>query len=73
MSDKPPKCPKCGGAVSQLMSAPAIQFKGSGFYATDYARQSSSPAPTNGKSKHAEKSDSGSDVKISGSKVDKKD
>jgi putative FmdB family regulatory protein len=31
-------CPKCGGAVHKLFSSPAIQFKGSGFYITDYAR-----------------------------------
>ncbi len=32
---------KCGGAVERLLSSPAIQFKGSGFYITDYARKSS--------------------------------
>ncbi|HEV2884127.1 MAG TPA: zinc ribbon domain-containing protein [Pyrinomonadaceae bacterium] len=38
MSDKPPaKCRKCGGRLERLMSAPAIQFKGSGWYVTDYA------------------------------------
>jgi len=31
-------CPKCGGAVKKLLSSPAIQFKGSGWYITDYAR-----------------------------------
>ena len=30
-------CPKCGGDMKKLLSAPAIQFKGSGFYKTDYA------------------------------------
>jgi putative FmdB family regulatory protein len=33
------KCPKCGGPVHKLMSSPAIQFKGSGFYITDYAKK----------------------------------
>jgi putative FmdB family regulatory protein len=33
-------CPKCGGPVEKLLSAPAIQFKGSGWYITDYARKS---------------------------------
>jgi putative FmdB family regulatory protein len=33
------KCPKCGGSVHKLQSAPAIQFKGSGFYITDYAKK----------------------------------
>ena len=31
-------CPSCGGAVRKLLSSPAIQFKGSGWYITDYAR-----------------------------------
>ncbi len=31
-------CPQCGGAVEKLLSSPAIQFKGSGWYITDYAR-----------------------------------
>ena len=30
-------CPKCGGEVKKLFSAPAVQFKGSGWYVTDYA------------------------------------
>jgi putative FmdB family regulatory protein len=34
-------CPKCGGPVEKLLSAPAIQFKGTGWYITDYARKSS--------------------------------
>jgi putative FmdB family regulatory protein len=36
------KCPKCGGKVDRLISAPAIQFKGSGWYVTDYGKSSSS-------------------------------
>jgi putative FmdB family regulatory protein len=43
-SDPPiKKCPECGGAVEQLVSAPAVQFKGSGWYVTDYAKKSSMP------------------------------
>ena len=34
------KCPQCGGKVESLISAPAIQFKGSGWYVTDYAAKS---------------------------------
>ena len=34
------KCPHCGGKVEQLVSAPAIQFKGAGWYVTDYAKKS---------------------------------
>ena len=38
VSDPPySHCPKCGGEVKKLISSPAIQFKGSGFYKTDYA------------------------------------
>jgi len=33
------ECPKCGGKLRKLISSPAFQFKGSGFYATDYARK----------------------------------
>lgn len=34
-------CPSCGGAVHKQFSVPALQFKGSGFYTTDYARRPS--------------------------------
>jgi len=37
-SDRPvKKCPECGGPVEQLLHAPTVQFKGSGWYVTDYA------------------------------------
>ena len=44
-SDGPPEaCPKCGkGPVQRLVSSPAFQFKGSGWYITDYARKGTSP------------------------------
>ncbi|MCL5671124.1 MAG: zinc ribbon domain-containing protein [Acidobacteria bacterium] len=35
-------CEACGGELTRLLSAPAIQFKGTGWYVTDYARKSSS-------------------------------
>jgi putative FmdB family regulatory protein len=44
---------KCGGKVERLLSAPALQFKGSGWYITDYARGSNAPAK-NGESKKAD-------------------
>lgn len=34
-------CPQCGGEVKKLVSAPAVQFKGSGWYVTDYAGKKS--------------------------------
>ena len=40
-------CPSCGGNVRKLLSSPAIQFKGSGWYITDYAKKSSSDASKN--------------------------
>lgn len=48
-SDKPvKKCPECGGPVEQTISAPAVQFKGSGWYVTDYAKKSSAPSSDSG-------------------------
>ena len=61
VSDKPySHCPKCGGDMKKMVSAPAIQFKGSGFYKTDYA--SSKPSDSGPKeSKSETKSDKKSD------------
>jgi putative FmdB family regulatory protein len=39
-------CAKCGGPVHKLLSSPAIQFKGSGWYITDYARSGKSDTGT---------------------------
>jgi len=52
------KCPECGGQVEQMISAPAVQFKGSGWYVTDYAKKSSSPGSSGtGDSASKEKKD----------------
>ena len=68
-SDPPlTECPTCGGPIEKLASAPAIQFKGSGWYVTDYARKSggegakSSPSESGEgtKSTSTESKDSGS-------------
>lgn len=45
--------PGCGGAVEKVLSAPAFQFKGTGFYITDYARKQGS----NGGNGNSKKSD----------------
>lgn len=37
-------CPECSGEMKRLLSAPAFQFKGTGWYVTDYARKDKSPA-----------------------------
>jgi putative FmdB family regulatory protein len=65
------KCPECGGKVEQLLSAPAVQFKGSGWYVTDYAKKSPSGSA---KSESEGKSESGKDSgsKESGSKKESK-
>jgi len=34
-------CPECGGSLRKVFAAPAISFKGSGFYATDHGKKSS--------------------------------
>src|SRR5437660_1604091 len=50
-SDPPlEECPHCGGPVHKLFSSPAIQFKGSGFYITDYAKKDQTPASPAGES-----------------------
>jgi len=42
LSDKPPtRCKKCGGRLEKMISATAFQFKGEGWYVTDYARKGS--------------------------------
>src|SRR5229473_2577618 len=52
------KCPECGGKVEQMISAPAVQFKGSGWYVTDYANKSHAPTSEGGKdSKDSTKED----------------
>ena len=54
-SDPPlTKCEKCGGRLDQLLCSPAIRFKGSGWYITDYGRKSSPD-----KSKYSAKSGNG--------------
>jgi putative FmdB family regulatory protein len=56
-------CPQCGKeSVEKLLSAPAVQFKGSGWYVTDYAKKSSAPASAKSEaSADSSKSDSSSD------------
>jgi putative FmdB family regulatory protein len=48
-------CPTCGKEVHRLLSAPAIQFKGSGWYITDYARKSSGGEGADGSSSSTSK------------------
>ena len=49
------KCPDCGGPVEQMISAPAVQFKGSGWYVTDYAsKKNTSESSSSEKAEKAE-------------------
>ena len=64
------KCPECGGPIEQMISAPAVQFKGSGWYVTDYAKKSSAPASDSG-SKTESKSESKSESKTESKKEEK--
>lgn len=52
------KCPKCGGKAERQLTAPAIQFKGSGWYVTDYASKNSNASGDKGE-KSGEKSGDG--------------
>jgi putative FmdB family regulatory protein len=64
------KCPHCGGKVDMMFSAPAIQFKGSGWYVTDYAGKKSGSDTHKDDKPAAESKDSSkeSGAKESGSK-----
>ena len=61
-------CPKCGGVVRRLLSSPAIQFKGTGWYITDYAKKSGTPAAST--SGEGASSSSASDSRVLQARVD---
>ena len=73
-SDKPvKKCPKCGGAVHKVLSPPALLFKGSGWYVTDYAnpeRKKAQKADGGGKTNGTKASESSSTTSGAASKTD---
>ncbi len=66
-SDPPArKCPECGGSLEQLLHAPAVQFKGTGWYVTDYPRKGGDKAPKEGaeaKEPSADKAEAKADTK----------
>ena len=73
------KCPHCGGKVEALLSAPAIQFKGSGWYVTDYAGKKADADAASGKdeklateSKEAASKDASKDSSAKDSPKDRK-
>ncbi len=66
---------KCGGLANRLLSVPALQFKGSGWYVNDYGKGSKGSGDTGVKTESSDKKDS-ADKKDSGDKkatTDKKD
>src|SRR5207245_887010 len=77
-SDRPmKKCPDCGGPVEQTITAPAVQFKGSGWYVTDYAKKpsataSSSNGDSGAKEESASKKESGSKEESGSKKKEEK-
>jgi putative FmdB family regulatory protein len=58
-------CPYCGGHLEQALSAPAVQFKGSGWYVTDYAKSGAPPK------KPSDSKESGGDSSSSDKTADK--
>lgn len=80
MNERPLRiCPHCGGKkLKKAFSAPAIQFKGSGFYITDYARGTnagksgeSPKAAAESKSSESKPAEAASDAKPSETKKEK--
>jgi len=59
--DSVTECVECGADCERVLSAPAVHFKGSGFYTTDYARKGAKKAAGDGGASSSEKSSSDSD------------
>jgi len=55
-------CPSCGGQVQKLISSPAIQFKGKGWYVTDYAKSGLSGTSKSDSTASEAKADAKSDA-----------
>jgi putative FmdB family regulatory protein len=70
---QPKKCPECGGVIEQVISAPAVQFKGSGWYVTDYAKKSSGSAGTSSSSNSSDGDGGGKESKDSKEAKDSKE
>lgn len=72
-SDAPrEKCPKCEGTLRKLPPAPAFQFKGTGWYITDYARKDSAAAAKSDGAKSDTKDGGGASESTADNKTDKK-
>jgi putative FmdB family regulatory protein len=63
MSDPPlKKCPKCGGLLAKMMSSTSFVLKGTGWYATDYAKKSNGSGNGSGNGKKADHKDHAKDL-----------
>jgi putative FmdB family regulatory protein len=75
------KCPECGGVIEQTVTAPSVQFKGSGFYQTDYKKtgsgsagsSSSSSSEGDGGGKETKDAKDSKDIKSADAKTTKTD
>jgi putative FmdB family regulatory protein len=64
-SDPPPKkCPHCSGKLVKLLSTPAFQFKGSGFYSTDYGKSGGKPEDSSKEKEGGSKDKEGDSSKV---------
>ena len=72
-SDKPEAaCPECGSEGERQLSAPAVHFKGTGWYVTDYARKGKKGSDSEAKEISSDKSKSSDSTSKKGSKKSKK-
>src|SRR5208283_3806417 len=67
------KCPECGGVLEQVISAPAVQFKGSGWYVTDYAKKGSGSAASSSSASSSEGDSGAKETKDTKDAKDSKD
>jgi putative FmdB family regulatory protein len=67
------KCPKCGGQVEQMITAPAVQFKGSGWYVTDYPKKSGGGSGSPGSNSSSDSDSGGKESKDSKDTKDSKE
>jgi putative FmdB family regulatory protein len=64
------KCPECGGPVEQTITAPAVQFKGTGWYVTDYANKDGKDKAASSGAKESGSSSEKADAKEKGESKD---
>ena len=70
-SDRPiRKCPECGGPVEKIQHAPAVQFKGTGWYVTDYAKSGKTGTEEKKDAKNEDKKDGKDEKKTEVAKSD---